>query len=229
MGNEFQKLLYYVQHPTTLCNAALSLGGTKDSKNRTDGDKVLCQDSGHPLGPSCLVYSFGGNDEWSFEEAAERFGCQVFTFDPSMKLDNHQHKPNIWFYRLGISNFNEDRFLLKQMMTWRMRTLDSIMDMLGHQNKTIDVLKLDIEGDEWNVLEYMLQKGLFEKINHLCVEIHLHVMEWQRKLNILRNLEEVGNMRFFSSRKNLVTIPKAVPGQRNRTEQLFYELAWFKA
>ncbi|GFT60639.1 methyltransf_21 domain-containing protein [Nephila pilipes] len=114
------------------------------------------------------------------------------------------------------------------MKTWRMRTLDAIMEFLGHENRTIDVLKMDIEGDEWNVLEDLLKKNLFTKINHLCVEVHLHSGEWSRKLHILRKLEDDGQMRFFSSRKNLVTSPKSVPGLKNRTEQLFYELAWFR-
>ncbi|GFW42677.1 methyltransf_21 domain-containing protein [Trichonephila clavipes] len=68
----------------------------------------------------------------------------------------------------------------------------------------------------------------YNKINHLCVEVHLHSGEWSRKLHILRKLEDDGQMRFFSSRKNLVTSPKSVPGLKNRTEQLFYELAWFR-
>ncbi|GFY66401.1 methyltransf_21 domain-containing protein [Trichonephila inaurata madagascariensis] len=225
---DFERLLYYVQHPKTLCYTALSLGGSKDANNRTDGDKIICQDQGAPLRPPCLVYSFGGNDEWSFEEEIVNFGCEVYTFDPSLKMGHHQHKHNIWFYAFGISNFNENKFLQKEMKTWRMRTLDAIMEFLGHENRTIDVLKMDIEGDEWNVFEDMLEKNLFKKINHLCVEAHLHSGEWSRKLHILRKLEDDGQMRFFSSRKNLVTSPKSVPGLKNRTEQLFYELAWFR-
>ncbi|GFW42662.1 hypothetical protein TNCV_257231 [Trichonephila clavipes] len=56
---DFERLLYYVQHPKTLCYTALSLGGSKDAKNRTDGDKIICQDQAAPLRPPCLVYSFG--------------------------------------------------------------------------------------------------------------------------------------------------------------------------
>ncbi|PRD25518.1 UNVERIFIED_CONTAM: hypothetical protein NCL1_40689 [Trichonephila clavipes] len=44
-----------------------------------------------------------------------------------------------------------------------MRTFDSILKHLGHWNKTIDVLKLDIEGAEYLVLEDILEKGLLNE------------------------------------------------------------------
>ena len=42
---------------------------------------------------------------------------------------------------------------------WAIKTFDSILQLLGHRNKTIDVLKLDIEGVEYLVLEDLLDKG----------------------------------------------------------------------
>ncbi|GFW42672.1 uncharacterized protein TNCV_257331 [Trichonephila clavipes] len=122
----------------------------------------------------CIGYiqkriSTRGNDEWSFEEEIVNFGCEVYTFDPSLKMGHHQHKPNIWFYAFGISHFNENKFLQKKMKTWRMRTLDAIMEFLGHENRTIDVLKMDIEGDEWNVFQDMLEKNLFKILRNLDI------------------------------------------------------------
>ncbi|GBM58216.1 hypothetical protein AVEN_199703-2 [Araneus ventricosus] len=67
---DFERLLYYVQHPKTLCYTALSLGGNKDAKNRTDGDKIICQDQAPPLRPPCLVYSFG-KEKYDEEEERE--------------------------------------------------------------------------------------------------------------------------------------------------------------
>lgn len=36
------------------------------------------------------------------------------------------------------------------------RTLDTIRDILGHQGRAIDVLKLDIENSEWKILQDLL-------------------------------------------------------------------------
>ncbi|GBM58218.1 hypothetical protein AVEN_199703-1 [Araneus ventricosus] len=61
------------------------------------------------------LFSHRGNDEWSFEEEIVNFGCEVYTFDPSLKMGPHLHKPSIWFYPFGISHFNEDNRQLENV------------------------------------------------------------------------------------------------------------------
>ena len=43
-----------------------------------DGQKTVCMDDAVvPRPGKCLVYSFGINNEWSFDELMEEYGCQV--------------------------------------------------------------------------------------------------------------------------------------------------------
>jgi hypothetical protein len=37
----------------------------------------------------------------------ERYGCQVYAFDPLMGLDQHDQSPAIHFYNWGLSNQDE--------------------------------------------------------------------------------------------------------------------------
>lgn len=78
-----------VQNPTA-CGMFHEFGGVlnrQPSMVFLDGQKAVCLDDGvRPNPESCLVYSFGNNAEWSFDEQIESYGCKVYTFDPSVRL-----------------------------------------------------------------------------------------------------------------------------------------------
>jgi len=38
--------------------------------------------------------------------------------------------------------------------------------------KTIDILKLDVEGSEWGALEKMLKERMLDRVKQLAIEIH---------------------------------------------------------
>lgn len=45
---------------------------------RADGSKMVCLDGYLHITPgNCVVLSFGINNEWSFDDAMDRFGCHV--------------------------------------------------------------------------------------------------------------------------------------------------------
>jgi len=47
-----------------------------------DGQKAICLDKGTaPEVEKCIVYSIGINNEWSFDDAMEKYGCQVISID----------------------------------------------------------------------------------------------------------------------------------------------------
>ena len=49
-----------------------------DNLSFFDGHKAICLDKGiAPQVNNCIVYSFGINHEWSFDEAMEKYGCHV--------------------------------------------------------------------------------------------------------------------------------------------------------
>ena len=66
-----------------------------------------------------------------------------------------------------------DRFLLSQ---------EGVRRTLGHQNRQIDVLKIDVEGAEWPVLENLLSSAKSrrllasgELVRQILIEVHFHV------------------------------------------------------
>ena len=155
-----------------------------------------------------IVYSFGVGEDISFdEELIKRFGCSVFAFDPTPKsIDFIRSKgviTNFTFYPVGISNYDgfTDFFLPanpnhvsctvfrtnsnaaeQQKISVPVKRFSTIANELKHG--AIDLLKMDIEGSEYDVIDDILSSGV--KIKMLAVELH-HRFE-QTGINKTKNL-----------------------------------------
>jgi Methyltransferase domain len=190
-----------------------------------DGQKAVCMDPGiAPNSSSCLIYSFGINDEWSFDLHFEQFGCQVHAFDPSMDMANGNYTANIRYWNIGLASKNT------KYAGWKLFTLNFIYDKLknSHGPEVIDYLKMDIEGNEWNALPQIIDSGMLDNVRQLGVEFHLEsdepVEEYRKRIRIIKQLEERGMVR-FASRVN-VWMERDVD-VLNRTDHVGYEIAWY--
>ncbi|BCZ49022.1 hypothetical protein psyc5s11_50890 [Clostridium gelidum] len=139
-----------------------------------------------------IVYSFGIGEDISFDlEIIKKFNCKVFAFDPTPKslkwLSNQQLPTNFTYYDYGISSFDGyTKFFMPknneyvscssikntstsdQTIEVKVKKLDTIIKQLGH--KKIDILKLDIEGSEYDVVEGILDSGIH--IQQILIEFH---------------------------------------------------------
>ncbi|CAG5125761.1 unnamed protein product, partial [Candidula unifasciata] len=173
------------------------------------GNWVICQDEPYTIQPPCLVYSFGINREYQFDDAMAKMGCEVHMFDPSMKEKDHM-RGTAAFHNMGISSYNTDAFLprrddyVKDNQTWKMRTVKTIMKELGHENRVIDVFKMDVEGSEWTVIDNMLETDVFKFIRQFDLEYHLFhdyppPEEYVHFYQVFTGLREIGFREYFSS------------------------------
>lgn len=125
----------------------------------------------------CLVYSFGIHDsiEWELKMASE-FGCDVYAFDPTSKFATNVG-PGVTFHKLGLQGRKGDVSQTHSEMydaidPEKIRTLGDIRNMLGHQTRQIDILRLDCEGCEWGVLEQLACSDDSELVDQAMVEMH---------------------------------------------------------
>ena len=216
-----QVIDYFYWTNGSSCNVKRTLGTGLKMINPIgyDGQKAICldpiawpypainkPDSNDTVSQSpCLIYSFGISNEWSFDEAMERtYGCEVFSFDPSMNKPDHDHSQRVHFYNLGLGQKDIDH---SPDNNWTIKTLKSIYQMLlpRHGEKVIDYLKIDIESAEWNVLPQIIESGMLSKVRQLGVEFHVvprngdkSLKNYQSLVGIIKSLEGQGMVRFDS-------------------------------
>ncbi|XP_064601902.1 probable methyltransferase-like protein 24 isoform X2 [Liolophura sinensis] len=125
----------YGSNHEILCNVMLRMG------NLGDGGWEVCDDEPVRPKPDCLVYSFGINNDFSFDDMiAEHYGCEVHAFDPSMKMGDMRRSERVSFHHLGVYGSNS---VINN--GWPVKTIAEIRRMLGHTNRRIDVMKMDVE------------------------------------------------------------------------------------
>ncbi len=142
------------------------------------------------LTKNSIVYSVGIGEDISFDlSVIEKYGCVVHGFDPTPRVASwlsEQNLPNLFkFYPIGLSDFdgiltfyspeNEKHISHKIFPEQHSKPVEvpcnkikSIMASLHHSH--IDLLKIDIEGFEYAVLEDLLKEDI--RPLQLLVEFH---------------------------------------------------------
>jgi hypothetical protein len=123
----------------------------------------------------CLIYSFGSNGQFEFEvDMYERFGCEIHTFDCTMKKP--AHCPSfVNYHEWCLGKENPDPANAVYMSYWQM------VQKLGLTNREPLLMKMDIEGWEWIFLEeYFRPNSPIPRINQFLLEMHdARILGWK--------------------------------------------------
>jgi len=153
------------------------------------GGWVLASDA---LGKNSVVYSIGIGEDISFDLALiKKYGCSVFAFDPTPRsiewLKKQDLPPQFKSFEIGVAGHDgqavffppeNPEFVSHTMLerpetrgktiTVPVRTIATIMKDFDHAR--IDLLKMDIEGAEYGVIDNILSADL--DIRQILVEFH---------------------------------------------------------
>jgi FkbM family methyltransferase len=159
------------------------------------------------------IYSIGIGKDITFDlKCIEKHNAQIFGFDPTPKsinwLKTLNLPKNFKFFEFGISakESGTETFFLpatkhgtsgsllktnavnaNNSITVNMKTFADMTSELGH--KHIDVLKMDIEGAEYDVLESILNSPV--TIDQILVEFHDRLFD----MDIFKSTEIVAKMK----------------------------------
>ncbi|XP_046548439.1 probable methyltransferase-like protein 24 [Haliotis rubra] len=184
----------YLDNIELPCERMLQAGPVGD-----EGWEVCDDEKFRPVKP-CLAYSFGSHWGKSFQfdqDLARLYDCEVFSFDPTMKQDKEVKAKSVQYFDYALGN--------SLSKSSRVMTLTEIRHALNHDETTIDVLRIDLNGREWKVLRYMIQNRELSQVRQLFVEYNTDINpstgELLRRLYTLKAIEEAGFKR-FNIRKN---------------------------
>ncbi|MGB9880939.1 MAG: FkbM family methyltransferase [Anaerolineae bacterium] len=146
------------------------------------------------LKPGSIVYSCGVGEDISFDlSVIEKFGAEVYAFDPTPRsiewVKSLSFLPSAFHffpYAIGgqdgealfyppVERCHVSHSLLRRAATAdeafrvEVRRLSTLMDMLGHRQ--LDVLKLDVEGAEYEVISDLLSSSI--SVTQILVEFHV--------------------------------------------------------
>ncbi|XP_047485689.1 uncharacterized protein LOC125036848 [Penaeus chinensis] len=144
--------------------------------------KDLCLDDKYKIkSGNCVVFSFGINYDWSFEDDMGKFGCMVYAYDPTMGKTDHQRSENIHFFATGISNYKGTKLLRLNNRVFMSR-VDRFVNFLraaGLEGEEIDVIKLDTEMSQVDFLQDLLfnSRHLLKKIKQITMTVYTDVVE----------------------------------------------------
>ncbi|MGQ1785242.1 MULTISPECIES: FkbM family methyltransferase [unclassified Saccharicrinis] len=149
---------------------------------------------GHKLlNKHSVVYSFGVGEDISFDKSLiENHECKIFAFDPTPKSiawckeQDLPEKFSLYEYgiapKTGVMQFHlpknkeyvsgslvaHDSVSNHDLIDVHMKCFADIVGELGHQK--IDLLKMDIEGAEYEVIDGILDADV--EINQIAIEFH---------------------------------------------------------
>ena len=174
------------------------------------------------------AYCFGIGFDFSFElELAQRYGMEVYAFDPSPEviedMKSRMLPQKLNYYPYGLSNedalksfylpssgqdysefftpWTESRQI--QMQVYK---LSSLMKKFGHER--LDLLKMDIEGSEFMVLPEIFASGVV--FDQLCIETHTRIFpdSVERMRGVKELLNENGYLLVSNGRQEQTYIHK---------------------
>ncbi|MDQ1709840.1 MAG: hypothetical protein QOG49_1225 [Frankiaceae bacterium] len=176
------------------------------------GDQTLRLD--YDLGPDAVVYDVGGYEGNFAADVLCLFGCHIEVFEPipdffDIIRQRFRLNPNVRAHQFGLSGADADVLMTMERGASsavivaevpptepvRLRDIAAVLAELGHAS--VDLMKINIEGGEYDLLDRMIECDLTGRVRHLQIQFHLHVPEAQARMErISAALERTHELRW---------------------------------
>ena len=141
-----------------------------------DGSYVLLNDFENIK----IAYSIGIDGNVDFDKAIANKGIDVYMYDHTIDKLRYENEKFHW-KKIGIGG-NSER-------SNNIQTLEDMIKENGHFNEKNMILKIDIEGAEWNALNDITE-NILKQFKYIIVEYHFERFEVSLIYNILKKIHK---------------------------------------
>ena len=127
-----------------------------------------------------FAYSFGISYEISFDKALADKNIDVFMYDHTIE-GLPIYNPKLHWKKIGLTEKNGG--------SNNMKTLDELIKENFHEKEKNMILKMDIEGPEWNILNE-LNNEILKKFKYIIIEFHFNIEYKPLFIKVLKKLTE---------------------------------------
>ena len=153
------------------------------------------------LNQDSIVFDLGGYiGEWS-DTIQKKYNSKIYIFEPVFKHFSElekkfEHKENIKIYNFGLSNQTYDTEIIHDGASSSLYLLEgekekikliNFEEFIKSENiKNIDLIKINIEGGEYELLDSILESNLQTQINNFQIQFHKMFDDCEMRRNNIR-------------------------------------------
>ena len=127
-----------------------------------------------------IAYSIGINNIIHFDKTLAEKGIDIYMYDHTINKLPYENSKFHW-KKIGIGGNNE--------RTYNIQTLEEMMKENGHLKEKNMILKIDVEGAEWNSLNDVSEKILLQ-YKYILIEYHFRTKRIALFYNILKKINK---------------------------------------
>ncbi len=167
---------------------------------KDQGDSTLRLN--YELDAGSLVFDLGGyRGQWT-SDIFSMYCCTIHVFEPVIEFADRIEQrffrnEKIFVHKFGLSNKNQkvqlavsetSSSLYKQGNDMReVRLVRAIDFMQENYTQKIDLMKINIEGGEYDLLEHLIDSGFVKTIKNIQVQFHDFVPEAERRMPMIQS------------------------------------------
>jgi len=186
----------------------------KDSLNKwNDSNGNYTYSLLHPLNSDSIVVELGGYDGTWVSRMIPKYNCNYYVLEPIKSfyekiVQRFESNEKIKVLNFGLSTENKESIIylngdettlhkkIGEEEKIKLCTLEYLLESIGENY--IDLIQINIEGEEYTLLEYLINNDILNKVKRMQIQFHTFVENCEsRRLKIQEGLSKRGFKKIY--------------------------------